>query len=231
MARRSDGPSAQGAALGVDETASAARYSPYHSAVTNVRSQAGKDAAADAESPSKVMRELGLDMMTGLQQGITSGAQKVLDAATTEIEKLIEKIGAELDKVKSKAQSFADSIRSGFSGFSDIAGLFSVEGGQTDISAILAQQVNAARSLATVLEALKRQGASQATLSQVASAGTEFGQSLLQGGPDLIAQMNQSLATISRLANETGQGTLRALLRREDRPARSQAGAAERDPA
>lgn len=193
----------EGISGGIDDAAGAIAVSAERAVL---RAMAAAREAAKAKSPSQVMKDLGLDMMEGLYVGITKGAQKVIDGARKEIQKLVDQIGSELDKVKGKAQSFADSIRSGFSGFLDISGAFSAAGEGADLSSVLSAQVGGATALANVLEALKRQGASKATLSQVAGAGVEFGQTLLQGGPDLITEMNNSLKTISELANQTGKG-------------------------
>ena len=193
----------EGISGGIDEAAGAIAVSAERAVL---RAMAAARSAADADSPSKEMAKLGLDMMEGLYIGITKGAQKAIDAARKEIEKLVDQIGSELDKVKGKAESFADSIRSGFSGFLDIGGAFSSAGEGADLSSVLAAQVSGAQQLASVLQALKAQGASQATLSQVAGAGAGFGQLLLQGGPELVTQMNESLKTISDLANQTGKG-------------------------
>lgn len=162
-------------------------------------------AAADAKSPSKKMHELGVDMMVGLANGISDAEQKAIDAARTALEKTIDQASSALDKIQGKASSFRDTIRGAFSGFLDIGGAFGQEDSGS-ISAILATQVSGAFQLADILNALKAQGASKATLGQVAGAGAEFGQALLQGGPALVEEMNQSLKTISELANQTGKG-------------------------
>jgi len=165
--------------------------------------------AAQAKSPSKEMAKLGVDMMLGLADGITDAEQKVFDAVRRSIEKLVEQTGAALDKVKGKASSFADSIRSGFAEFADFGGLFSSEqfAGATGnvIGAIVASSLAQAEQLADVLEALKRQGAGKALLSQVAEQGAGFGQALLAGGPEQIAEANEALKTIAELSRQTGK--------------------------
>jgi len=163
-------------------------------------------AAADAKSPSKKMHELGIDMMIGLANGISDAEQKAIDAARKALEKVIEQTSSALDKIQGKASSFRDTIRGAFSGFLDIGGAFGSAEEGTPLSAILANQVTGASHLADVLEALRRQGASKATLGQVASAGAGLGEALLQGGPSLIDEMNASLKTISEFANQTGKG-------------------------
>lgn len=81
--------------------------------------------AAGSESPSKVMKLLGLNMMQGLHDGISEGAQKAIDIARKVIEKMVADISSDLDKVKSKAQEFANTIKGAFAGFLDFGGLFS----------------------------------------------------------------------------------------------------------
>jgi len=173
--------------------------------------------AAQAESPSKVMHRLGVDMMVGLANGISDAEQKAIDAAKKAIENSISSIEDQLSKVQSKASSFRDAIKGGFSSFLDISGAFGLgteeggPGGPTGdaISAFIAAQVGGAQQLADVLKALKTQGAGKGLLSQIAGGGTEaipFAQALLQGGPAAIEKINTSLATISDLASQTGKG-------------------------
>jgi TP901 family phage tail tape measure protein len=191
-----------GAVAGVVEGApalSTATRNAVRQAITAGKSEAG------AASPSKEMAKLGVDMMVGLANGISDTEQKAIDAARTAIEKVVDKVSSELDKIKGKASSFADSIRSGFSGFSDIAGAFESREGWTSLSTVIQGQVTGATQLANVLEALKRQGAGQALLSQVAGAGAGFGQTLLQGGPAQINEANEALKTIAELSRQTGK--------------------------
>jgi len=193
-----------GAALGVAE------HSPELLAAVRkaVREaiEAGKD-EADAESPSKEMAKLGVDMMVGLADGISNAEQKAIDAAVKAIEKLIDQVGSELDKIKGKAEEFASTIRGAFSGFMDIGGAFGSDTfAGASLSTVIQAQLAGAQQLADVLEALKRQGASQALLSQVAESGAGFGQALLAGGPEQIAEANVALKTIADLAKETGKG-------------------------
>jgi len=161
--------------------------------------QAGRD-AAKAGSPSKKMMELGSDMILGLIEGLEKNAQKAVDAATKVLQKVLD-----------AASSFRNAIRSGFGGFSDISGAFgSAEAPPTpeSISAFAASQAAGAQQFADVLNALKRQGASKGLLGQIAAGGPEaipFAQALLQGGPALIEQVNESLKTIAGLAGDTAE--------------------------
>ena len=168
-------------------------------------------AAAGAKSPSKEMHKLGVDMMVGLANGISKTEQKAIDAARTSIEKLIDQVGSELDKIKGKAQSFSDSIRSGFSGFLDLTSGFAPndQGVLPDIGTILQSKFSGASALAATLQALKTQGAGKALLQQVATGGAEglaFGRAALQGGPQQIQEINDTLKTIADLAQLTGKG-------------------------
>jgi len=180
-------------------------------AVSRAAAQAVSDAiaaakrAARAESPSKRMAELGVDMMIGLANGISDAEQKAIDAAKSAMEKTIEQVSSALEKVKGKASEFADSIRSGFSEFADIAGAFGSAEEGTSLSAVIQAQRSGAIELANVLEALRRQGAGQALLSEVAGAGAGFGQTLLQGGPASIDEANEALRTIAELSRQTGK--------------------------
>jgi TP901 family phage tail tape measure protein len=114
----------QGSVTGVIEGSPAVSRAAA-TAVTNAIDAAKE--AAGAESPSKVMHQLGLDMMTGLWQGISTSAQKVIDAEKKAVQKLIDGFKSDLDKIKGLASSFADSIRNAFSGFLDVGGIWSSE--------------------------------------------------------------------------------------------------------
>lgn len=165
--------------------------------------------AAASESPSKKMAELGIDMMIGLANGISDAEQKAIDAARKALEKIIDQVSSALDKVKGKASEFTDSIKSGFSEFADFGGAFNSEpfAGATGnvLGAIISSQVGQAQQLADVLEALKRQGAGKALLSQTAEQGVGFGQALLAGGPEQIKEANEALKTIAELSRQTGK--------------------------
>lgn len=155
---------------------------------------------ADAQSPSKKMMELGKDMIQGLVEGMESDAQKAVDAATNL-----------LQRVMDAASSFKGAISGGFSGFGQISGAFgTAEAPPTaaGIDAFISQQVGAASQFASILKALKAQGASKGLLTQVAAGGAEavpFAQALLQGGPALIKDVSDSLSTIAGLASETSE--------------------------
>ena len=160
---------------------------------------------ARAESPSKRMAELGVDMMIGLANGISDAEQKAIDAARKALEKVIDDVSSALDKIKGKASSFRDTIRGAFSEFANIGGAFgSAEEGMS-LSDVITSQVAGASVLADVLEALKRQGASKGLLSQVAQSGATFGQALLAGGPAQIEEANAALKTIAELSQQTGK--------------------------
>jgi TP901 family phage tail tape measure protein len=162
--------------------------------------------AAGAQSPSKEMAKLGVDMMVGLADGISDAEQKAIDAARDAISKLVDRVGSELEKVKGKMASFADAIRGGFSEFSDLGGAFGSETFEgAGLGTIIQTQLAGAQHLADVLEALKRQGAGKALLQQVAESGAGFGQELLAGGPEQIAEANEALRTIAELSRQTGK--------------------------
>ena len=131
-------------------------------------------------------------------------AAKAVAAVIKEIEKSVESVSSMLDKIKAKASEFAGTISGAIGGFADIGGAFGE--GETPLSAVLEVQVSGAQQLADVLEALKRQGASKALLSEVAETGAGFGQALLQGGPAQIKEANAALQTIADLAKQTGKG-------------------------
>jgi hypothetical protein len=148
--------------------------------------------------------------MLGLHDGISDGAQKVIDAARSALEKTADEVAAQLDKIKGKASSFSDAIRSGFAGFADLTGGFTPndEGILPNIADILQTQVGGAVTLAHVLDTLKLQGASKGLLQQVAGGGAEglaFGQAALAGGPQQIDEINAALKTIAELSQQTGK--------------------------
>jgi len=157
-------------------------------------------AAARAESPSKKMMELGQDLVRGLIEGMEKDAQKAVDAAT----KL-------LQKVLDAASSFRGAIRSGFAQFGDISGAFGTEEAPVSPGSIqdfFASQAALAEQFAAVLSALARQGASKGLLAQIAGGGAEaipFAQALLQGGPALIKDVNESLKTIADAAGDVSE--------------------------
>jgi hypothetical protein len=186
-----------GIALGIttsSELISTAAAAAVHKAMEAARTAAG------AHSPSQVMRVLGEDMIRGLVEGLEKNAQKAVDAAT--------KV---LQKVMDAASSFRGAISGGIAGFGDISGAFgSAEAPPTpeSISAFAGSQVAGAQQLADVLNALQRQGASKGLLSQIAGGGAEaipFAQALLQGGPQLIKEVNRSLASIADAAGDVSE--------------------------
>jgi hypothetical protein len=151
------------------------------------------------------MHVLGLDMMQGLHDGISKGAQKVIDVAREVIEKAADGISSELSKVRGEASSFADSISGAFAEFADIGGatMSDVFGG--NVQAALFSAVGQAEQLADILRDLKRQGAGKALLSEVAETGAGFGLALLGGGPEQITQANAALKEIAELSRSTGK--------------------------
>jgi|GEM_PF-3054784 TP901 family phage tail tape measure protein len=188
-----------GAVTGIVEGAGAVRRAAEAAVLDAI--QAAKD-AAKVESPSKVMRVLGLDMMQGLSDGISDGAQHVIDIARDVLDKAIDEIGAQLDKIKGKASGFSDSIRSGFSEFLDIGGRLEDFGGNLDATIMAA--LGGASQLADVLKELKRQGAGKALLAQVAE-NPELGSALLAGGREQINEANEALKEIAELSRQTGK--------------------------
>jgi len=170
--------------------------------------------AAIVKSPSKKTYLLGTELMQGLANGITDSEQKAVDAAKAAIDKVISGLESALSKVKGKASSFGGGISGGFSSLGDLSnliGMFGPEGGGWPVGGIagtLGGQVDVAHQFADILKALQTQGASKGLLSQIAGAGPEgipFAQAVLQGGPGLIDEINDSLATISELSRQTGK--------------------------
>jgi TP901 family phage tail tape measure protein len=193
----------QGAALGVDETAPALATAVREAVRKAI--DAGK-AEAGAASPSKEMAKLGVDMMVGLADGISDAEQKAIDAAAAAIGKLIDRVSSELDRAQGRMDEFAGAIESGFSSFADIGGAFGSDAFEgASLETVIQAQLAGAQQLADVLEALKRQGASQALLAEVAAEGASFGQELLAGGPEQINEANEALKTIAELSKETGK--------------------------
>jgi hypothetical protein len=188
-------------------------------------------AEAGIASPSKKMFKLGLDLMTGLQNGITDNQQKVIDAAQKVIDetiKLLEKnlagLERRLDKVMGKADEFRGAISGAFGSFMDLSGGFSIPptpealtpeqlaaqaaAAPTTASALdfLQEQLASAQQFAAVLKALQQAGASKDFLAQIASAGPEalpFAQALLQGGPSAVAEASGAFDAINALAEKT----------------------------
>jgi hypothetical protein len=162
-------------------------------------------AAAGVASPSKRMHELGQDMIRGLIEGLEREAQKAVDAATSV-----------LQRVMDAASSFRGAISGGIAGFGQLSGAFgTAEAPPTpaSIGAFAASQAGAASQFAAALDALRRQGASKGLLTQVAGGGAEalpFAQALLQGGPALIQDVNESLKTIAGLAGDTAERLTRS---------------------
>jgi len=188
----------EGIKLGItthSELVSVAAAQAVHDAI-----QAARD-AAKAGSPSKVMAVLGLDMMQGLTDGISAGAQKVIDMARGVIEKAADEVSSQLDKIKGKASSFADTIRGAFSEFADLGG--NLEGFGGNLDATIAAAVGGAQQLADVLKELKREGASKALLAEVAQ-NPELGSALL-GDQQQIADANAALKEIAELSRQTGK--------------------------
>jgi len=190
-AARSVGQSiASGIALGIttsSELITTAAAGAVHRAIEAAK-EAGK-----IHSPSEEMMKVGAELARGLEQGILKNTQKAVDAAKSM-----------LDKVIGAASSFRSGISGGISGFADLGGAFG--SGELPLSEVIAAQVGGASQLASILQALKAQGASKGLLSQVAQAGAGFGQALLQGGPAQIEEANAALKTIADLAQQTGKG-------------------------
>lgn len=183
---------------GIDQRAGAIAQSAEQAVL---RAIAAARQAADAHSPSRKMFKLGEDMVQGLIEGMVSHQEKAVDAAK-----------AVLQKVMDAASSFRGAIAGGFSGFLDLSKLFELggTGGLTTgaVSDFATSQVSQASQFASILKALKAQGASKGLLTQVAGGGAEaipFAQTLLQGGPALIKDLNDSLKTIAGLAADTSE--------------------------
>lgn len=184
-----------GTRLGIttrSETIAVAAAQAVHNAIERAKDAAG------AHSPSEVMAELGRDLMRGLENGIQEADKRIA-------QKMIDILHNAFDKVKSQAETFRSSIKGAFGGFLDITGAFQPdeEGILPDIGAVLAEQLGAAQQFAQVLNALQRQGASKALISQIASAGPEalgFAQALLQGGPELVQSADATLHEIEKLS-------------------------------
>jgi TP901 family phage tail tape measure protein len=181
--------------------------------VTNAATKVINDAiaaakrAAQAESPSKRMAELGHDLMQGLTDGIGDKDRQVAQALTDSIGKMLDAAKSALSDFRSKMKDFAGGISGGFSSFSDLVGGFGQGEEPLGIQDFLSSQLAGAQGFADVLDALKRQGASKGLLSQIAGAGPEglgFAQALLQGGPELVEQASQQLAAINRIADDEG---------------------------
>lgn len=214
---------------GAIQQASAAATNAINSMVAAMRE------AAQTHSPSKKTMEIGEEMIQGLIVGLDSEDDALVEKAETTIEKLTaamekeldrlnQRVGAKLDEMKNELQDalavandFRSSIISGFGSFLDISQAFSTtdaEGNETaptaaSVGSFFTQQVASATQFASVLEALKAQGASADLLSNIASSGPDavgFAQALLQGGPDLIAQANSAYTTINGLAQGTAKG-------------------------
>jgi hypothetical protein len=178
--------------------------------------------AADAHSPSRIMRQLGQDMMQGLIDGLRSKddalvreTQRIIDHMTRELEKQLSAAQERLSGLQGRAGSFRSTIAGGFSSFLDISSLTS--SGLTpiaeDISGFFSGQVASAQTFAAVLNALKAQGANQALLSAVAGQGPQgipFAQGILQGGPEGIASINAAYKTIANLQQATAGGITEA---------------------
>ncbi len=170
--------------------------------------------ALDSQSPSKVAKHIGEDFIQGLIIGIQSKDSELAAAAKHtaeklqhELERALSKAQDALNKVLNKASSFRSTITGGFSSLLDISSALPLTN-PADIQGFFANQVATAQQFASVLQALKTQGASRTLLSKIAGAGPEsigFAQSLLQMGPAGIASVNASLKTIAELAGATGE--------------------------
>jgi hypothetical protein len=167
------------------------------------RAIAAARAAAGASSPSKKMAELGHDMIEGLRQGLLTDTDKLLAA----VDKVMDAIQDKLHNILSKSSSFSQGIQSGFSSLLDISGAMeAMEAGTSPVD-FFQQQLFAARQFAQVLRALQTQGAGKGLLSAFASQGPEaipLAQTLLQGGPNDVAQANQAFTNIAKIADKTG---------------------------
>jgi hypothetical protein len=176
--------------------------------------------AAEAQSPSKKMARLGRDLMEGLAEGLDEGESVALQAAERALDNLIkpfedrlESLKKQLADVRARAAEFRSGILGAFAGFGDIGDILSIQEEDVtraptvqEVQAFFNDQVAAATQFADALEALKRQGASQDLLSQIAGQGPEalgFAQTLLQGGPEFIATVNQQLKAIQEMAKST----------------------------
>lgn len=206
-------------ALGIARGINAGTPSIIAAAITAVAAAiAAARQAAEAKSPSKKMFLLGLDLMAGLQKGITDSqqqvidaAQKVIDRAIKVMEKEIEGVQKKLDKVLGKASDLRGAVTGGMAGFGDISKFFDTVtfGSAANIIGGIQGQASEAQRFADILKALQAQGASANLLKQVASGGPEaigFAQQLLQGGPAAIGQVNEALKTIQDLTEETAKG-------------------------
>jgi hypothetical protein len=159
--------------------------------------------AAEAQSPSKKMAELGQDLIEGLRQGLIKDEDKLLAA----VDKVMGSIQNKLNSVLSKSSSFGQSIQGGFSSLLDISGAMDAMAAGTSPADFFQGQLVQAQQFAGILKALQTQGAGRALLSDIASQGPSaigFGQTLLQGGPEGIAQVNQAYNDIAKIAEKTG---------------------------
>ena len=178
---------ASGIALGIttsSELITVAAAGAVHRAI-----EAAK-AAGKIHSPSEEMMKVGAELAKGLEQGILKNTQKVIDATKSMLEKVI---GA--------ASSFRSGISGGIGGFGNLGAAFGA--GDIPLSEVIATQVSGASQLASILKALKAQGASRGLLSQVAESGAGFGQALLDSGQ--VAEANQAILDIAEMSKLTGK--------------------------
>jgi hypothetical protein len=154
-------------------------------------------------SPSKVMMEIGRDLIEGLIQGLFKDQDKLVAA----VDKVMGALRDRLSNMLSKSSSFGQSIQSGFSSLLDISGAMEAMAAGTSPVDFFQQQLVAAQRFAHVLKALQAQGAGKALLSAVAGQGPEaipLAQTLLQGGPNDVAQANRAFNNIAKIADKTG---------------------------
>ena len=207
------GDMARGIAEGINAGAPGITAAAEHAVLVAI---AAARRAAQAASPSKKMRLLGLDLMKGLEQGIGAGLDGVISAlmsaegdwtkAWLRQAKTLQAVGdkmlREFDKLQAKVKEFRSTIRGAFD-IDLIGGLLGIdpESGVTPAQ-YLADQVAAAEAFGKALKQLQAAGASKGLLADLASKGIDalpLAQQLL-ADPALMAQLEAAFKQIADAA-------------------------------
>lgn len=181
-----------------------------------MRAEAAARSASETQSPSKQWESIGKDLIAGLVGGIKDGEENVKKAAmavfTDWYQDVRGKLKENLDNARELVQEYAskmsDNLLSGISLGGAYQAQFDSEGKATGVSFVDAfnAQIAQAEWFGNVLQELKRSGASDAFVANIASlgpaAGGALGQQLINEG--LALEMSTKYDSVVAAMQQVG---------------------------
>lgn len=175
--------------------------------------------AMGISSPSKVMMGLGRFLTDGLIEGIKEGTKSVAEAskkmaeaaqnaAVDALDTLEDKLDAKVRSIQSKMREMVSSVTGAFTSAGAIGSVFSTEEGAPGITDALKSQVAVARTFASQIKRLRKQGLNRGAISQILGMGATDGSAAaaqLLGNKNAIGSVNQSQRQLRRFGQQTGQ--------------------------